>query len=290
MRFFHTKERWLLVVVSEVLSLFRTDYIAVRCLSNSTDENYCDAMTNFIKHMGDMDIKDIDPQTVVQWRKKMERTMKSSCVRCYLSKLKNILIFSNKRALTMFDISEFHLPKVAQSLPKYLRPEEIEAMMNHAGSLRNRCIISFLFTSGIRSSELKNLDTTDVQGSQVYIRQGKGNTSRTVYISGSSKQLLEQYLAERTDRSNILFYSQQHGRLGINQVRGIIKLAALEAGIERNVTTHMMRHSFATTMIRQGADISYVQRLLGHQFVSTTQIYIHIENDELKMKHAEVFS
>lgn len=267
--------------ISQGLELFRADYIAVRCLSKSTDANYRDAIKNFTRNMGDMELRDIDPQTVVQWRHKMERQMAASCVRCYLSKLKNLLVFTNKRGLTNFDISEFHLPKVPRSLPKYLKPHEIEQMMEHAGSLRNRCIISFLFASGIRASELKRLDRTDIQGSQVYIRQGKGNTSRTVFINNQTIQLVDEYLRTRTDGSPILFYSMKKGRLDISYLLQIVKKAAKQAGIKRNVTTHMMRHSFATNLIRNGCDIAFVQRFLGHQFISTTQLYVHLENEDL---------
>lgn len=270
------------MVISEVLEDFRKDYIAVRCLSKSTDDNYRDAIKCFIKYIGDEPVDNITPQTVVEWRRRLERGHTAGCTRAYLSKLKNVLIYANKKGHSHFDITEFHLPKVAQSLPKYLTPDEITSMIDAAKSIRNKALISFLFSSGIRAGELQRLDRDDIQGRQVYIRQGKGNTSRTVFIDDRTIRYLNAYLKTRTDKSPILFYSYRSGRLTNNTIRGIIKMKAEMAGIDRNVTTHMMRHSFATNLIKQGCDISFVQKFLGHQFVSTTQLYIHLGTQDLE--------
>ena len=276
--------------VSEALELFRTEYVALRGLSASTEENYALAVLSFSRAIGDKELSEIVPHDFLTWRRWMEKRNKPGTIRCHMSKLKNILVFTNKRGITSFDISEIFLPKLPPPLPEYLNPQEIDRMIAAGTSLRDKLIISMMFCSGIRAGELCRLDKADIVDNQMYIRQGKCNTSRSVFIDSRTQVLLHQYYKTRHDHSPAVFYSAKLRRLDSASINKLIKLIAKRAGITRPVHSHMMRHSFATHLTRSGVDISYTQRLLGHAFVSTTQIYIHLTGADLQSAHKKVFN
>lgn len=273
--------------LSEALDLFNADYIALRGLSESTQENYALAVLSFTRAVGDKAVRTITPQDFLTWRRWMEKRNKPGTVRCHMSKLKNLLIFTNKKGFTSFDIDEIYLPKLPPPLPEYLNPEDINKIIS-VGGVREKAIISLMFTSGIRAGELSRLNKTDIAGNTLYIRQGKCNTSRTVFMSPTTQTYLDAYLKTRQDASPILFYSYRKQRLCTGSINHLIKKLAKEAGVG-TVHSHMLRHSFATTLVKNGTDISYVQRMMGHAFVNTTQIYVHLTNQDLQGAHAKVF-
>lgn len=278
------------MTLSESLELFKSEYIALRGLSSSAEENYCLAVLSFTRSQGDMPISDITPQHILKWRKAMEKKNKLSTVRCHMSKLKNILVFTNKRGITNFDISEIYLPKLPPALPKYLTEQEIEQLYQAAESLRDKCIILLMFTSGVRAGELVRLCRSDLQEKAIYIRRGKGNTSRVVFMSARTMDHINEYLATRTDRSDILFMSYRNGALDPATITKMLKSIAKKAGINKPVHAHVMRHSCATHMVKNGVDTSFVQKQLGHAFISTTQIYVHLTEVDLMKAHESVFA
>lgn len=278
------------MLLSEALHLFESDYVALRGLSASAEENYQLAVLSFERSQGNMKLQDITPHHILQWRRDMEKKNKLSTVRCHMSKLKNILQFTNKRGLTSFDISEIYLPKVPQSLPKYLTESEIEQLFQAATTLRDKCIILLMFTSGVRCGELVRLNRSDIQEKALYIRKGKGNTSRVVFMSERTRLLIEQYLKTRQDRSDILFMSYRHKALDSATITKMLKPIAQAAGINKPVHAHVMRHSCATHMVKNGVDTSFVQKQLGHSFISTTQIYVHLTEVDLLKAHEKAFA
>lgn len=272
--------------VSEAYDLFKTEYIAMRGLTDSTEENYDLAVLSLTRCLGDIEIDSLTTMDILKWRRCMEKTLKQGTIRGYMSKIKNLLIFTNKKKLTLFDITELYLPKVPPPLPEYLTPVEVSDMIRVTESLRDKAILSFMFSSGVRSGELSRLNKSDLVDNQVYIRQGKCNTSRTVFIDSRTQDLLEQYYNSREDNSPLMFDSYQHGKLSTSRINKIVKEAARGARIMRHVHAHMLRHSFATNLIKNGCDISFVQKFLGHSFVSTTQIYVHLNGQDLSKAYA----
>lgn len=262
--------------------LFKEQYIAIRGLSCDTEENYDLAVLSFTRACGEVLLSDITPQTILTWRRWMEKRNKQGTVRGYLSKMKNILIFTNKKGLSSFDVTEIYLPKVPQPLPEYLSTDELTSLINAADTIRDKAMLSFFSTSGIRAGELSKLNRTDVTGNQVFIRQGKCNTSRMIFIDKSTQILVGEYLRVRLDKLPMLFLSRKLTRLNTATINRIVKNTAVKAQLNKPIHTHMLRHSFATNMILSGCDISFVQKFLGHAFVSTTQIYVHLTGVELE--------
>lgn len=278
------------MLVSEALQAFKSGYIAVRGLSSSTQHNYEEAVGSFIHAVGDVDIAKLKSSDVLAWRHCMEARNKPGTIRANLSKLKNILIYTNKKGVTNFDIEDIHLPKLPPPLPEFLYPSEVEELINATVSLRNKALISLLFTAGLRAGEAARLTKRDVDGLTVYIRQAKCSSSRTVFMGESTRKLLDEYLTSRTDKSDIIFYSYRGGALDPATINKEIKKIAARTTITKPVHTHILRHSFATALVRGGVDISFVQRMLGHAFVNTTMIYVHLTNTDLYSAHKKVFN
>jgi len=195
------------------------------------------------------------------------------------------------------------LGKSEERIPKFLDDDQLSRLMeaqnlNKKSGVRDRAILELLFSSGLRVSELVNLNREDINlKSQEFAVRGKGGKVRTVYISDDAKKWLTRYLALRKDEFIPLFlryggksmdeedYEGESLRLTPRSIQRMIKKYALKAGISIEVTPHVLRHTFATDLLRGGADLRSVQELLGHKNLSTTQIYTHVTNPQLREVH-----
>jgi site-specific recombinase XerD len=185
----------------------------------------------------------------------------------------------------------------------FLNQDELAALfaqpdITMLNGLRDRAILELLFSSGLRVSELVSLDRGDVNLSRrEFMVRGKGQKDRPVFIGEAAAEWVKAYLDKREDNSRPLFirYSGKKStdlsgnflRLTARSIqRAILRYAAL-AGILKHVTPHVLRHSFATDLVMNGADLRSVQALLGHSNISTTQIYTHVTDPQLKRVHEE---
>lgn len=277
------------VYVSEALTVFISGYVLLRGLKASTQENYEVAVKSFIRCCGDIEVDSLAASHILTWRREMEKVNAPGTIRTNLSKLRNIFIYTNKKLGTNVDLDLIILPRVQQTLPQFLEREDISKMIEHAETYRDKVIISFMFSTGLRSGELSRLNKNDIQGNAVLVQLGKGDKSRVSYMDARTKTLLDIYLSSRKDCSEILFYSAKKCRINTAVINRIVKQAANNAGINKQVHSHMLRHSFATNLLRGGMDIRYIQELMGHSFISTTQIYTHVLPQDARQKYAECF-
>ena len=184
-------------------------------------------------------------------------------------------------------------PKVVKKLPNFLNHSESEAMFqveekNYDLDVRNEFIVEFLYATGLRVSELCNVKLSDIYFSEQKIRvMGKGSKERIVFYKAIDSHLFEQYVNKSRKRilngmaSNYLLVSKT-GKLTPRSVEKIVKNYALKKDIKSKVTPHTLRHTFATDLLNNGADIRSVGEMLGHESLSTTQIYTHVTADRLK--------
>lgn len=186
-------------------------------------------------------------------------------------------------------------PKQEQSLPKVLTLAEVERLLEspdlttHFG-LRDKAMLEVLYATGIRVTELINLDLDNVHLTMGFVRCiGKGNKERIIPIGQAAIDAIDNYLNEgrpkfvsRKHRDNALFLNHHGRRLSRQGFWKILKKITLEASIEKPLTPHTLRHSFATHLLENGADLRVVQELLGHADISTTQIYTHVTQTRLK--------
>lgn len=192
-------------------------------------------------------------------------------------------------------------PKKEKKLPNFLQPNE---MMQILDSLkretplekRNRLIIELLYATGIRVSELTNINIKDIDISSKEIKiTGKGSKDRIVYFGDYAKEYLINYLEEgrpslsNNKSSNKLLLNKDGGDLSARSVEDIVNKAVEEAALKHKISPHVLRHTFATDMLNNGADLKSVQELLGHSSLSTTQIYTHITNERLRSVYLKSF-
>lgn len=184
-------------------------------------------------------------------------------------------------------------PKDDKRLPAVLSEEETAGLLSAAGEndffgLRDKTILELLYSTGIRVHEITTLDTSDVDFVNEEIKVlGKGAKERIVPTGGQAVVCLRKYMRELKKKhdSGALFINKNNGRLTTRAIEMMIKKYALKAGLEKKVTPHTLRHSFATHLLDRGADLRSVQELLGHANLSTTQIYTHLSINKLKREY-----
>jgi len=196
----------------------------------------------------------------------------------------------------LYFLDEVKAPKRTKSLPKSLNEMEVQDLINaydasleedilskRKTKLRNKLLLTLLYSSGLRVSELVSLIIEDIDLNERTMRiRGKGEKDRVVLFDINAKELLEEYLAIRDTDSDYLFTNRLENPLTTRYIQFMIKDYAKEAGINKKVTPHILRHSFATHLLKNGVDIRAIQQLLGHASLSTTQIYTSVDMETLK--------
>lgn len=179
-------------------------------------------------------------------------------------------------------------PKIEKTLPNYLNYEDLEKLLafpnrSNKYGLRDALILEMLYSSGVRVSELANMKLNDIDFKERKILiLGKGNKERYVYYGSKCAELLDKYLKLDHRESPYLLIGKRSDRLNEREIRSIVTDTAKKAGIEVHVSPHTLRHTYATHMLNDGADLKSVGDLLGHESLSTTQIYTHVSNERLR--------
>jgi len=165
------------------------------------------------------------------------------------------------------------IPKREKKLPIILSKKEIEKMISSTNNLKHRLVIVLLYSAGLRVSELINLRFEDIDfyRSIIHIKKGKGSKDRITLLSKKTRSHLKLY-----GLGTGLIFNTKARKYSIRSIESIIKKAAEKAGIIKNVTPHMLRHSFATHLLENGVDLRIIQKLLGHSRLETTQVYTHV--------------
>ena len=178
-------------------------------------------------------------------------------------------------------------PKVEKKWPNYLSYNEIETMLEvpdtfKNNSLRDKLIIEILYSTGIRVSELVNIKVKDIDfyNNQILIL-GKGNKERYVIFGNTLKDMLKEYISIKSD-SEYLITNKYNKKMSTRSIEEIVKKIVKIDGIKNKVTPHTIRHTFATHMLNEGADLRVVQELLGHENLKTTEVYTHVSNERLR--------
>jgi len=173
------------------------------------------------------------------------------------------------------------VPKKDRRLPEVLTKDEVKTLIDNADNLKSRLIISMLYSSGLRVSELVNLKVNSLDFSENigWVRKGKGNKDRIFTLSSRLGEELKEFISAR-DHKDYLFSKEKP--LTTRNIQKIIKGTRERAGINKKVTPHTLRHSFATHLLEDGTDIRMIQAMLGHANLNTTQIYAHVSSEQIK--------
>jgi site-specific recombinase XerD len=276
--------------------------------SQKTIENYDHYLTRLIDFAGEIEISDINPELIRKWRLWLNRLgtntsdeLGKNTQNYHLIALRSFLKFCAKRDKETMPADKIELAKSKRKQVTFLNPEELERLFNvpkldTLSGLRDRAILELLFSSGLRVSELVNLNRGDINlKRKEFMVRGKGQKDRPSFISEAAAWWLTKYLEKREDNSNPLFIrysgskkisvSGNYYRLTTRSVQRLVAKYAVLAGITKHVSPHTLRHSFATDLLMNGADLRSVQAMLGHSNISTTQIYTHVTDPHLKAIH-----
>lgn len=278
--------------------------------SVKTIQNYHHYLDRFLKWAGDGEPKSITLDKIHKYRLYLNRyedergrTLSQKTQNYHLIALRAFLKYLVRNDVKSLAPEKVELGKTPKRSVEFLTREEMERLMEAVdlsknGGLRDRAILETLFSTGLRVSELSNLnrDQVDLKRKEFMVR-GKGSKPRIVFLSDRCAEWLERYLGSRTDNWKPMFINSRRPsndedlnlhekrRLSTVSIQNIVRRAARLAGMIKKVTPHTIRHSFATNLLFRGADIRSVQDLLGHESITTTQIYTHITNKQLRDVH-----
>lgn len=208
----------------------------------------------------------------------------------YLICVKNFLKFLHRKKIITEFIYEIEMPKVSERPFVALTREEVSDFIDGCKTMRNKAIISLFYDTGIRVSELTNLkrDQINFDNGKVFITNGKGGKTRLAFITENTQKKLTAYLQTRHDNSPYVFISKRNKtKLTSEAIQVMVKKNADYIGLNKHITPHIFRHSFATNLLENGLDIRIVQELLGHKSITSTQIYTHITNQKLQQYHRQ---
>ena len=296
------------------ISSLVTDYLEYleieKNRSQKTISNYDHYLSRLVEFTDDCDISKLDNEMIRQFRLWLARNKNAKneplskvTQNYHLIAIRSFLKYLASRDIKTISSDKIELAKTARPQVGYLDIDELDRLFNiidihNPIGLRDRAIIELLYSGGLRVSELVNLDIDHINVERrEFMVRGKGQKDRPIYISDQAAGWLERYLSTRKDDFKPLFihYSgskdnSDNGaftRLTARSIQRMVKRYASASGITKHVTPHTLRHSFATNLIHNGADIRSVQGLLGHENISTTQIYTHISNPHLKDIHSK---
>lgn len=304
------------LLVSELISDFLESLEIEHGRSVKTTENYRRYLERFFDLASEISGKgydfapvDITPELLRKYRLALNRevdskgeSLKPITQSYYLIALRGFLKYLAKRGINSLDPSLVELPHVIRKQVTFLHFDEVERLLEQIDTstetgLRDRAIIELLFSGGLRVSELVKLNRDSINlDRREFIVRGKGSKDRPVFISPATADWVSAYLDERKDTLTPLFLnnSRRQGevstsgdfrRLTARSIERIVEKYARLAGITKHVSPHTLRHSFATDLLMNGADIRSVQTMLGHADISTTQIYTHVTDPHLKEVH-----
>lgn len=218
-------------------------------------------------------------------------SLKLSSISTKLSVLKSFFGWlTDEEVIAKDPTRKIKAPKTEKRLPKALTIEELEMLREACVSYRERAIIEVLYATGCRLSEVIGIDKENINWhGGVLSVIGKGDKERTVYLSFKAMYHLKKYLASRTDDNPALFVSERkpHNRLSGRSIEREIKKIASRTTIKKNVHPHVLRHTFATLTLNNGADISTIQSLLGHSSPATTQIYAVVSDERRQLQYKQ---
>ncbi|MBX9877131.1 MAG: tyrosine recombinase XerD [Candidatus Obscuribacterales bacterium] len=262
--------------------------LAERGLSANTLAAYQRDLSGFLdwlKSNGERQEKIIERQDVVAFITELrKRGNKPATITRQLASLRSFFAFLKTYTGFASDpLDGFQNPHKAKRLPQTLSPQEVAIMIEAADNSRDRLIMELLYGCGLRVSELTSLKISDLDLKQGLLKCfGKGSKERLVPMGQPAMKAIEEYLTENPHKTGSLLRSRENKKLSRLVVWQVVKRLAEKAGIQKSLSPHTLRHSFATHLLENGADLRSVQELLGHANVVTTQLYTHISRSHLR--------
>lgn len=251
-----------------------TSELRLRGFSELTIRNYCFFNAKFFSY-SQKNIEDLTEDDVKSYLSILLKDKSKSTVSLAISSIR----FTFQEILQK-QLSNIKIPKKEKRLPTVLTKEEVKQLLDSCDTKKSRIILSLLYSSGLRVSELVNLkqEDLDIEENTGWVRRGKGKKDRLFIMSEDISKQLASYL----ENSINSYVFSKYKPLTTRNIQKIVSNVARKAGLKKRVTPHTLRHSFATHLLEQGTDIRIIQELLGHASLNTTQVYTHVSSEEIK--------
>ena len=263
-----------------------------RNYSNNTSLSYVKDVTlfsDFIKK----DLLLVDKKDIEKYIRSLNKSSKT--ISHVISSLKSFYNYY----MRMGNIKSNPTDEIEKKIPEFLTLEEVSSLLNfevnNEFEARNKAILELLYSSGLRISELTSLELSNIDLDECLVRvMGKGSKERIVPLGDYAIDALKEYIyfyrpMLNKNNSSYVFLNNRGGVLSRQFIFKVIKEECIKKGIRKNVSPHTLRHTFATHLLKNGADLRIIQELLGHENLSTTQIYTHLTNDKLKHDYEDYF-
>ena len=278
------------MLISEAFDLYERNYMAIRQQSRRICETHAVCRRQLVELIGDKDMADLTVSDISEWAKQLKKTRCANTVRNYITRLRVVADYIDLLGLPTLKAALIPIPKREPSVPAFLTAQEVSMMIDSAYNIRNAFTISLLYSSGIRLSEMIQLNRGQITDRRFTVI-GKGSKARLCFIDERTESLMDEYLATRDDSSEALIVSAVNKRrMTPTNVQLLIKNSAKRAGIAKRVTPHTLRHSFATDFLKNNGNMRYLSAMLGHASMDTTMMYAHVVDNDLQAQYEKYHS
>ncbi len=284
--------------MNENLENYRNYLKYERAYSDNTVGAYMNDLNKYEEFLK-KDILESDTEDLEKYLKYI-KNLESTTVAHKITSIKSYFNYNIKRGIVSVNPADkVSRPKLTKHLPEYLTEEEVGKLLDvevkSPYDYRNKTILELLYSSGIRISELVNIKTPNYDSEECLIRiMGKGSKERIVPLGDYAINIMNDYMNNyrpliNKKHTDYVFVNNRGDKISRQFIFKVIKKEALKKGIKKDISPHTLRHTFATHLLKNGADLRIIQELLGHENISTTQIYTHVTNNKLKSDYETYF-
>lgn len=284
--------------MNENLENYRNYLKYERAYSDNTVGAYMNDLNKYEEFLK-KDILKSDTEDLEKYLKYI-KNLESTTVAHKITSIKSYFNYNIKRGIVSVNPADkVSRPKLIKHLPEYLTEEEVGKLLDvevkSPYDYRNKTILELLYSSGIRISELVNIKTPNYDSEECLIRiMGKGSKERIVPLGDYAVNIMNDYMNNyrpliNKKHTDYVFINNRGDKISRQFIFKVIKKEALKKGIKKDISPHTLRHTFATHLLKNGADLRIIQELLGHENISTTQIYTHVTNNKLKSDYETYF-
>ena len=258
-------------------------YLLSRRYSPNTINTYSEALKSFLTFCNTKTLQDINNEDVISYNN--DFILKNKLSSSYQNQIVNALkLFFKIVKQTSIEIDKIHRPKREKILPNVLSKEEVKAILETPKNIKHKAMLSMIYSCGLRRSELLNLRPSDIDSKRniVFIKQSKGKKDRITPLSPKMLELLRSYYKECSPQTYLFEGREKNTPYSARSLEEVLKKSIKLATINKPVTLHWLRHSYATHLLESGTDLRYIQELLGHNSSKTTEIYTHVSTKNIQ--------
>lgn len=266
----------------EAIEKFK-QYLRSKRYSESTITTYSEALKSFFTFFNSKSINLITNEDIICYNN--DYVLKNKLSASYQNQVVNaVKLYFKTIKDTMIEVEKIHRPKRAKVLPNVLSKEEVKKILDAHSNLKHKAMLSMIYSCGLRRSELLNLKFSDIDSKRniVIIRQSKGKKDRITPLSAKILDLLRRFYKEFSPKTYLFEGQEKNTQYSARSLEEVLKKSVKLASINKPVTLHWLRHSYATHLLESGTDLRYIQELLGHNSSKTTEIYTHVSTKNIQ--------